>query len=219
MWTWGPTFWSILNLLAYQSDDTGKSVEAVFANLGVLCPCSFCRASYPRFFAIVQARGHKEVQRVVYDIHSLVSEKLERQAWDKYKAAHSQWIHPDAPYDSVLAKAPTYDTFKKRMVLCDTEPVGGHDVLLLMTVLSTRITPETRWHFLLFASTTALALQAVNNASLQRIGVLLETACKQLHQGSGVGGFRDAFVECIGSDPEPKMRLMVAGACVSGTCV
>lgn len=168
---------------------------------------------------MVKARGHTEMQRVVYDIHALVSEKLERQAWDKYKATHSQWIHPDAPYDSILVKAPTYDTFKKRMILCNTEPVVGHDVLLLMTAMSTRITPDTRWNFLLFASTTALALQGVRNGPLQRIGVLLETACKQLHQGGGVGAFRDAFIEIIGIDPEPKMKLMVAGACVSGTCV
>ena len=158
------------------------------------------------------------MQRVVFDIHSLVSEKLGRQAWDKYKASHSEWVKPDAPYDSVLVKEPSYDTFKKRMILNDTEPVCGHDVLLLMTVLASRVTPETKWHFLLFASTAALALQAVRNGPLQRLGVLLESACVKLRQGDG-SGFREAFVEVIGSDPEPKMRLMVAGACVSGTCV
>ena len=217
VWTWGPTFWSILNLLAYHSDETGKPTT-VFANVGALCPCSFCRASYPQIFATVQARGHKEMQHVVYDIHSLVSEKLARQAWDTYKATYPEWVKPDAPYDSILVKAPTYDTFKKRMILNDTEPVCSHDVLLLMTVLASRITPDTRWNFLLFASSTALALQAVRNGPLQRLGVLLEAACVKLRQGDG-SGFRDAFVEVIGTDPEPKMRLMVAGACVSGTCV
>lgn len=193
---------------------------AVFANLGVLCPCSFCRASYPQFFATVQARHHPEMLRVVYDIHSLVSEKLARQTWDKYKAAHPQWVKPDAPFDPILVKTPTYDTFKKRMILSDTEPVNGHDVLLLMTALASRTTSDTRWHFLLFASCTALALQAVKkNVSLQRIGVLLETACKQLRQEESMGGFRDAFVEVIGSEPDAKLRMMVAGACVSGTCV
>lgn len=156
--------------------------------------------------------------RVVYDIHSLVSEKLQRQAWDKYKAAHAEWVRPDAPYDSLLLREPSFDTFKKRMMLNDTEPVCGHDVLLLMTVLASRTTPETRWNFLLFASSTALALQAVKNGPLQRLGVLLENACVSMRRGN-TSGFRDAFVEIIGTDPEPKMRLMVAGACASGTCV
>ena len=192
-------------------------------NVGPICPCIFCRESYPLFLQQVKADRPTRLTRLVYDLHNKVSAKLAAQQWSELQRVHGLAI----PFDSVrtyIIKAPTYDTFLKRLILQDTEPVNGHDVALLIAAFAGRVTAATQWNFLLFASSVSVALGVIQNARLQELSALLTDACR-VYRANGMSGgklFADAYVRFTRTSHEvleKKLYLMRAGVCAAGTCV
>ena len=194
-------------------------------NVGPLCPCVFCRQSFPVFLQQVKASGHTSFSKMVYDLHNKVNDKLAMQRW----ATAQKTLSLTTPYKDVaeyISKVPTFDTFLKRQILYDSEPVNGHDVALLIAVLAQRIEPATKWNFLLFASSVAVALGKIKNKHLNLLSDLLTAECLQLRKFmSGdlmPGNFSNVYTTFTGMSPETlakKMHLMKAGVCAAGTCV
>lgn len=95
-WVWGPPAWRVLHTLSGKVSAAGASsdFERVLDSLRGALPCVFCRNSWSRF--LMQERGVSDPVQKVFNLHSRVSDKLNRQHWEK-SGATGRYVAPRAP--------------------------------------------------------------------------------------------------------------------------
>lgn len=87
---WGPMMWRILHGFSYiiAEKHTPRASRHLFCifliYVSKVLPCAHCRESYTKFLKYIINSGdlehliHEDIQKLVYDIHNMVNQKLEK---------------------------------------------------------------------------------------------------------------------------------------------
>lgn len=104
---WGPTFWPVLHTVSFYYPDSPSEEEMeaardFFFSLSYLLPCDECCAHYSTLLdtnpiepALV---GRQELSRWVYNIHSLVNQRLGKKNQPSYEQVRAHYLKLQPKY-------------------------------------------------------------------------------------------------------------------------
>lgn len=134
--------WSVLHCVGFYMDADLANPDQLVAPLRNVLPCIFCRNSFRTFYETKGAPKKGFVSKWLYDIHSMVNDKLHKQAIDEFMESYdgptaSKQQFKDAMVDNikVLYREPTFEVIQKRFL---TDQVVNrehlHTVLVVLTM-------------------------------------------------------------------------------------
>lgn len=147
---WGPSLWILLQNTAFILDETGKENVAIYENLKVLLPCSFCRNSFIQFIYPDNKSSTWLPQKDfyakwVYELHSKVNRKLNQQHVDEtvtlaplgLSILLKRFLNIIVDTNmKVLFKEPSFEVVQKRYLVSKEEPYRKLDVEIVLLAMA-----------------------------------------------------------------------------------
>jgi hypothetical protein len=128
---WGPDLWSLLHGIAGLAKNPSKieldNIEIIFKELCILLPCIHCKRSYNDFYIYLNIRkqfARGDGIKCVYDIHSLVDDKLEKQKLNLLLSNLKLFLNQEEFQTSlkILTTRPSLQVVQKRFELSEGMP-------------------------------------------------------------------------------------------------
>lgn len=137
---WGPDLWSLLHGLAglytqakNNLHDDIDAIDIIFKELRILLPCIHCKKSYNEFYPHLNIRrqfSRGDGIKCVYDIHSLVDDKLDYQRLNKFISEYNLKLNEDDFKNAIkiLSNRPSLQVVEKRWELSEGVPFREQSV-------------------------------------------------------------------------------------------
>jgi hypothetical protein len=121
---WGPQLWNLLHSLAYLTNEkTANAMGGILDDLRILLPCSHCKLSYNEYypkFKAMRANIANDAARMVFELHNMVDDKLEKQRLEKFMDdIHAKDKDIMRQQFRTLSGRPSFDVVLKRGALAE----------------------------------------------------------------------------------------------------